>query len=289
MKKKLLVGLCISLALLGVYAAVKTYTAAIAEKRVNDAIAEVSDFVEITYQDVDVDLIGFNFILTGVQFSPMGTEETVKAQKIVVKSLDHKSDIPTFMDVSVEGIDIRQLKKDAPAMHELGYDNDLLLDLHFNYHYDKQNKVLELKKIGVGATGAGRLETRFHLGSIDLQTKNMFAILLAYPHITVRSAAAVYKDDSLAERLMRSAAKKENTDIREYRKELIRKIDLEIQEEKSGFNRSALTAIKGFLEDPGEISFSASPVRPQPLRSIIEVDHPRELIPMLNLHIESKP
>lgn len=289
MKKKLLIGCSVFVALIGIYAGVKLYASFIAGKRVNDAIAEVSDFVQITYEDVDVDLIGFDFILTGVHFSPLGTEETVKAEKIIVKSLDHKSDIPSFLNVSVEGIEIRQLKKNTPVMRELGYDSSLLVDLDINYHYDKQNKALEMKTISINATGAGRLATRFRLGRIDLQAKNLFAILLAYPYITVYRAAVVYKDDSLTDRLMRSAAKNENTDVGGYRNQVIGKIDQEIQDEKSHFNRTALNALKGFIEDPGEISISATPDRPQLLRSIIEVDHPRELIPMLNLIIESKP
>ncbi len=289
MKRLLLYGTGIFLALIGIYAGVKAYTAAIAEERVNDAIAEVSDFVSITYQDVDVDLIGFDFILTDVRFSPVGTAETVKARRIVVRSLDHQSEIPANLDVSVEGIAIRQLKKSAPAVLELGYDNDLLVDLDVSYNYDKPNRLLEINRISVDAAGAGRLEIRLYFGGIDLQTKNLFAILLAYPHITVNGAAVFYRDDSLTERWMQASAKQSNTDVQGYRNQLIEQIDQEIGEKDSDLSRSALKAIRGFIEDPGEISMVASPTRPQQLKRIIEVDHPGELIDMLNLRIESIP
>lgn len=287
MNKKLVLRVCTVLAVLGIYMGVKMVASNFAEKRVNESIAEVSDFVKIEYQRVDVDLVRFDFHLSDVLVSPIGTEEKVKVEKIVIKKLDHKSDIPAFLDVSVKGIEIRQLKKDAMAIRELGYDDELLLNFHFNYHYDKQKKELDIKKISVGADGAGRLETRFRLGNIDLNTKNIFAILFAYPRILIHGAKVIYKDNSLVERLMKFGARKENKDVNEYKKDMIQKIKEEIEKEKSDFNKTALNAIKDFVEDPRELSISASPERPQPLRDVIGVDNPKDLIQLLNIRIES--
>ena len=287
MNKKLVLRVCLALAVLGIYMGVKMVVSNIAEKRVNESIAEVSDFVEIEYRRVDVDLVRFDFHLSDVLVSPIGTEEKVKVEKIVIKKLDHKSDIPAFLDVAVKGIEIRQLKKDAMAIRDLGYEDELRLNLHFNYHYDKQKKELDVKKISVGADGAGRLETRFRFGNIDLNTKNMFAILLAYPRILIHDAKLIYIDNSLVERLMRSAARKENKDVKEYQKDLIQKINEEIEIEKSDFSKTALNAIKDFLENPRKLSISASPESPQSLKGIIDVDKPQDLIPLLNIRIES--
>ncbi len=286
MNKKLALRVCTVLVLLGIYMGVKMVASNFAEKRVNESIAEVSDFVKIEYQRVDVDLVRFDFHLSDVLVSPIGTEEKVKIEKIVIKKLDHKSDIPAFLDVAVKGIEIRQLKKDAMAIRELGYDDELLLNFHFNYHYDKQKKELNIKKISVGADDAGQLETQFRLGNIDFNTKNIFAILFAYPRILIHDAKVIYKDNSLVERLMKFGARKENKDVKEYKNDLLQKIKEEIEKEKSDFNKTALNAIKDFVEDPRELSISASPERPQPLRGVIGVDNPKDLIQFLKIRIE---
>lgn len=286
MNKKLVLRVCAVIALLGIFMGVKMVASNFAEKRVNETIAEVSDFVKIEYQRVDVDLVRFDFHLSDVLISLVGTEEKVKVAKIVIKKLDHQSDIPTFLDVAVKGIEIRQLKKNSMTIRELGYDDDLLLNFHFNYRYDKQKKELNVKKISVGADGAGQLEIQFRLGDIDLNTRNIIAILFAYPRILIHDVKVVYKDSSLVERLMKFGARKENQDVKEYKNDLLQKIKEEIEKEKNDFNKTALIAIKNFIEDPRKLSISAAPESPQPLKGIIDVDKPKDLIQLLNIRIE---
>ncbi len=288
MNKKLVLRVCAVIALLGIFMGVKMVASNFAEKRVNETIAEVSDFVKIEYQRVDVDLVRFDFHLSDVLISLVGTEEKVKVAKIVIKKLDHQSDIPTFLDVAVKGIEIRQLKKNSMTIRELGYDDGLLLNFYFNYRYDKQKKELNVKKISVGADGAGQLEIQFRLGDIDLNTRNIIAILFAYPRILIHDAKVIYKDSSLVERLMKFGARKENQDVKEYKSDLLQKIKEEIEKEKNEFNKTALNAIKNFVEDPKKLSISAAPESPQPLKGIIGVDKPKDLIQLLNIRIEAE-
>ena len=289
MKKKQIIGIGIVVVLIAIYFGTKMYASNVAEERVNLAIAKAANLVDVDYKKVSVDLLGMDVRITNILVSPAGAKEKIKIDEIIIHDIGDKSDIATFLSVSINGIELnlKELGKEAKGIRELGYTDKLLVNLNADYIYEKRKKELNVKKIGIGADDAGEINVSFHLGNIDLNPKEILGILFTYPQIILYEARVTYEDESLAERLIKLGAKQKNIDAKEFKIFLIQKIEKEIEREKDDFIKKALVEIKKFIDDPEEFSISVSPSKPYPLGRIMRVNDPKELIKLLNIRIKS--
>lgn len=289
MSKKQITGIGIAVVLIAIYLGVRMYASNVAEGKVNEAIAKAANFADIDYKKVSVDLLGMDVRISDILVSPANAKENIKIDEIIIHDLDNKSDIPTFLSMSCNGIElnIKDLGEDAKELKALGYNDKMMINLNADYTYDKEKKELDIKKIGIGADEAGEISVSLRLGNINLKPEEITILLFTFPQVIFHEAKIKYKDDSLAERLMKFGSQKEQTNVEDFKKSLMQKVEKEIEKEKDDFTKKALVEIKKFLEDPEEFSISASPSRPQPLGRIMRVDDPKDVIKLLNIQIKS--
>jgi len=315
MKKKQIIGICIVAVLIAIYFGVKMYASNIAEKRINFAIAKAVNFVDVDYKKVSVDLLGMDVRISDILVSPTFAKGKLKINEIIIHDIDSKSKIPSFLSVSIKGIEL-SLKEPWQVVEEirgLGYTDRLLINFNANYIYEKGKKEFNVKNIGIGVDGAGEINVSFYLGNINLNQKEIFVIPLMfmfglgtgggggsiatqsendpkgmYPHIILYEAKATYEDASLAERIIKYIAKDyKNINAEGLKMSFIQAIENEIKKEKDDFTKKALVAIKKFIDDPKELSISVSPSKPCPLGRIMRVDDLKDIIKLLNIRIKS--
>lgn len=289
MSKKQILGIGVLVALIAVYTGAKMYASGIAQAKVDKAIAKATDFADIDYKKVSVDLFGMDVKISGILVSPADSREKLKIDEIVIHDADEKADIPAFLSMSCNGIELNmdELGDDSEPLKELGYKDKMMVNLSIDYAYDKEKKEMDIKKIGLGADNAGEINISFRLGNISLASEEMAGLLFAFPQIIFHEAKIEYDDDSLAERLMKLGAREEHVTLEEFKTYLIDEIDAEIKNEQDDFTQKALKQIKSFLEDPKQLSISASPEKPYSFGSIMRTDTPKDIIKLLNIHIKS--
>lgn len=292
MNRKLVAAVGLGAVLLVIYLGVQWYADNAAEKELNAAIENARGLADVAYDDVHVDLISRDVRISDVRIAQKGgvQSENVRINEVVIRDMDTESeDMPAFMNFECSGIvlDIRELGKDARGFRELGYTDTLLLNLIVDYRYDKEKKMLDIRKLGVGADNMGELELHLRLGNLLLDPDQLFALFFTYPQITIHEAGIGYQDDSLAERMMQVSARERNMEMTEYQAELLREVDQEIEQETDPFTRNALNEIKEFIKDPDSFTISVSPPNPQPLGSLLQVPEPRDIIKLLNVQVES--
>ena len=86
---------------------------------------------------------------------------------------------------------------------------------------------------------------------------------------------------------MKLGAQKGQTNVKDFKKSLLQKLEKEIKKEKDDFTKKALVEVKEFLEDPEEFSILASPSKPYPIDRIMRVEDPKDVISLLNIQIKS--
>lgn len=294
MSKKKLIVICIAVVLtvvlIAVYFGVKFYASNVAEKKINEAIAKVVNFVDVDYKKVSVDLFGMNARISGVLVSPVRTKEKIRIDKIIIRDIDDKSYIPSFLSVSLKGIEVNLNwlgdVVDMKEIKELGYSDKLLFNFHIDYNYDKEKQELNIKKLAVGANDVGKISISLHLGNIGLDPKKILRLPFTYPQIILYKAKIDYKDESLAERYFKLEAKKEDMDLENYKRSQIQKIEKEIEKEKSKLIKKALVAIKKYIDNPKRLSIFVSPSKPQPFGRIMRTKD-KDLFKLLNIQIKS--
>ena len=289
MSKKQITSIGIAVVLIAIYLGVRMYASNVAEGQVNEAIAKAANFADIDYKKVSVDLPGMDVRISDILVSPANAKEKIKIDEIIIHDLDNKSDIPAFLSMSCNGIElnIKDLGENTKELKALGYNDKMMINLNADYTYDKEKKELDIKKIGIGADEAGEISVGFRLGNINLKPEEIAILLFTFPQVIFHEAKIKYEDNSLAERLMKLGAQKEQTSVENFKKSLMQKVEKEIEKEKDDFTKKALNEIKKFLEDPKEFSISASPSKPQPLGRIMRVDDPKDVINLLNIQIKS--
>lgn len=289
MSKKQITGISIVVALIAIFIGVKMYAANVAEAKVNKAIEKVANFVDIDYKNVSIDLIGMDVRVSGILVSPADAKEKIKIDEIVVYDIDDKSDLPAYLSMACNGIElnIKDLGEDARQLVELGYTDKLMVNVSADYFYDKEKKELDMKKLSIGADDVGKIILSFRLGNISLEPKELAGLLFTFPQLIFHEAKIEYNDDTLAERLIKLGAKEQQVSPEEFRKFLIENVETEIEQEKDEFVQNALKEVKEFLSDPKEFSISLSPPKPQPLGRIMRANDPKDMIKLLNIRIKS--
>jgi hypothetical protein len=289
MSKKQITGISILMVLIAIFIGIKMYATNVAEAKVNEAIAKAANFADIDYKNVSVDLLGMDVRISDILFSPAGSKEKLKIDEIVIHEIDDKADIPSFLSMSCNGIELNldKLGEDSKQLRELGYNDKMMVNLKVNYAYNKEKKEVVIKNIGIGANEAGQINVGFRLGNISLEPEEIAGLLFTFPQVIFHDAKIEYDDDSLAERLMKLGAKERQISFEDLKKSLIEDVETEIAKEEDDFTKKALSEIKAFLEDPKEFSISASPEKPYSFGRIMSTGGPKDVIKLLNIQIKS--
>lgn len=289
MNKKRVTIIGVAVLLIAVYFVIKIYASNHAEKIVDKSIAKIANFVDVDYKKVSVDLLGLNVHISDILVFTADAKEKIKIDEIIINDVDDKSNIPTFLSISINGIElnINELGEDAEEIRELGYSGKLLFNLSADYNYDQEKKELNVNRIGIGADKVGEINISMHLGNINLDPKQIIKILFTYPQIMLYEAKINYEDASLVQRLMKLEAQKNNKSVKDFKRSLIQNLKKEIEEEKDKFTKKALVEIKEFIDDPEEFSISVFPAKPKPLGRIMRCNDGKEAIKLLNVKIKS--
>ena len=289
MKQKQIIGIGAAIFLVAMYAGIKMYASSVAKEKVDIAIANIASYADVDYEDVSVDLFGLDVHISDVVVSSVGSREKVNISEIVLSDVDGESDIPLFLDISFNGVEIAidKFGNNAKELVELGYKDSILLNFSIEYHYNKENSEISLNKLKIGADDMGDLDISFRLGNIDLSPEGIQALLFTYPQITLLDAKISYDDDSLIERLVKSIAQKQDKSVKQIKNQAIKNIEKEIENEEDEFTKDALEEIKDFVDDPEEFTISIEPKNPLPLSRILSLRDPQVIIKILNVKIES--
>jgi DNA-binding transcriptional MerR regulator len=289
MNKKNMTAIVVAVVLIAGYFGAKMYASNRAEAKVDEAIAKAGNVADIEYKKVTVDLFGMDVRIVDLLVSPAKAKEKIKIAEIVIHDIDRTSDIPTFLSMTCNGIELnmQELGEHAKPIKELGYTDNVMVNLNADYHYDHEKKELNLKKLGLGADDAGEISISFRIGNINLQTKQIAALLFTFPQMIFNEAKLSFQDDSLTDRLMSRRAKQKGVNLEEFKQALIQEVEKEIDKERDQFTREALSEMKKFIEDPEELTISAFPSKPQPISHIMSAGDLKDLIKLLNIQIRS--
>lgn len=290
MKKKQIVVVGIILVLVGAYLGAKAYATKVARAKVDKAIANMAAYADVDYGNVSVNLFGMNVKVSDVVVSPAKSKEKYKIKEIVIHNTGNSdsSGIPSELSLSFKGIeiDLKSLGRDAKLAREMGYKDKLSLDTDIAYTYDSKEKELTVHKLAVSASDAGKIGLSFKLGNINLDSKNVFGLLMGYPQVMLYKAEIYYDDDSLMERVFKLQAKQMGMSLKDYKSMLINEIDNGLKTAKNQLHKKVLTAIKKFINKPDKLVITVSPSKPQPIGRI-ERTSIEEVVKLLNIQVEA--
>ncbi|MEI6746291.1 MAG: hypothetical protein WCL34_10035 [Methylococcaceae bacterium] len=289
MSKKQIAAIGFTVFLIVTYIGVEMYVSNIAEEKVNNAIAKAANFADINYKKVSVDLLGMDVRISDITISPTDSKKKLKIDEIVIRDIDDKANVPTFLSVSFNGIELNmaELGEKEELLRKLDYSDKMMVNLNLDYVYNEEKTEIDIKKIGMGADEVGEITASFRLGNISLKPEEIAGLLFNFPQLIFHEAKIEYKDDSLVERLMRLGSEGKKVSVEDFKRSLIQYVEEEVIEEKDDFMKKMLSEFKDFLDSPRKISISASPSKPQPFGRIMNTT-PKDVVELLNIQVKSE-
>jgi hypothetical protein len=255
------------------------------EKRLDKIVQESQG--AFSYENASVDLLGLDVHIDGVRIHDGGRD--VNIDEIIIHSYDEKSEVPQFMDVEVNGIELdMQAINNDPALGKvvkgLGYEK-LEANMAMDYKVDSKKKLFNLKEFSFAIKDAGELELSAEIyGVSSLQE---FGNYFMRPQMLKLGDISVsYEDDSLVERIIKMNAQEAGMDVSSYKEKLLTGIEREIEKAKAKNEDEKvdiLEEIYDFLDNPKEFEVSIEPKEPVSFAKLSRLsnDEIKEL-----LHIE---
>lgn len=286
--KKVIFGIGLILLLVG-YFGFKMYAASVAEERINLAIAEASEFVDIDYDDVSVDAMGLDVRISNVTIAQGDDPEKIKIEEVVVHDIDGSSEMPLFMSICLKGMKLENALKptEIAQLKEYGYDEELLTDISIDYLYDEDAKELTVKKFSGNTDNLGKMDLSLHISNINLNPEMTLEQFLQNEKAMIHGAIINYTDDSFFNRIIEVEAKKAHKSPTELKQILMQELEKSTKGQEDQFTQDVISAVKKFVENPKKFSISINPDKPVIFNRLMRTKNPQALIDLLNLEVKS--
>lgn len=218
MNKKIISGIVIA-GLAASYVGGKIYATNRVEQKINEQIAEASQFADIEYSALSVEPIFQTVQLRDITITPNdGISKPIYINEVILNDVDTESEVPESLDIVFNGIriDINELGTAAGNLQQLGYQNDLMLN--FSTKYQLANNKLDWS-FALSADKIGQLDYNLNLANVQFDQAQPMSLLFGYPQFQLTSAEVTYTDKSLVERIFKKEAEASELTVEEFKLE----------------------------------------------------------------------
>lgn len=262
-----------------------------AEAQLTKTLEDVKPFMDVNYDAVDVGLLSGKLTISDVTFASKLSGENISVDEIVIHDVDQDHSIPRFMTVSINGItaEIPKNGKVARDLKKLGYENQLVGDIHLSYHYDFTEKELEIDELSTTIDDMGEVTIDLHLGNLPSTMASSFFGRSLMEQVVLHEANIKYEDDSLTERKLKIDAERMGVSTADLKKEITADIEKEIAKTQSKKAKSFLKEIIEFIDDPEELAISINPEEPTSMKTLLRTQGRQtdDLVKLLNIDVEA--
>ncbi len=289
MNKKVIAGVGVVGGAIALLAGAQIYVSKAAQKEVDEAISSVSELVDIDYKKVNASLLGGGTRVKDITLSPVGTGETFNVDEVVVYNYDEKGDIPTYLNVAVNGMALKvaDLGENAASLKEFGYGDTLSVNFATEYQYEEDEKEVRLKKFQVGAEDMGDFDMTLYLSNISLDAASVASMPFSLFGMVFHEAQINYKDDSFVTRVFDTAAAANGVSVDEFKKEAIADLNKSLAEGDETLSQELVDEMTDFINDPDGFSVSIDPENPVPVSDLMGAGGTEDIIELLNVQFKS--
>ncbi|MEL6158808.1 MAG: hypothetical protein AAGJ95_03990 [Cyanobacteria bacterium J06554_11] len=288
MNKKVLAGVGVG-SVLALFFGGKAVVSHVAAKEIDKAIEEVSGFVDVDYQKVDVSLLGRGTTVKNMVITPVASGVPITVDEMTLYDYKDKNEVPTYLNLAVKGISLspEALGDNAELFSELGYEKDLSADFATEYEYKEGEKTVRLKQLQLGADKVGNVEMNFRFSNVSLDQTAIESLPFSLFGMEFHEAKITYNDDSFMERLFETTAAAEGISVEEAKSAAIQGLEQELEAGDNPLPDAFVSEMKDFINEPDSFSLTFAPAEPVPFSRFASVGGPEEMIELLNVKFES--
>lgn len=287
--KRVLIMIGVAIASALIYTGAQAHINSKAEEKINQVISSWQAIgAEVDYGDISVGLMAGDVAVSDIAIK--GDGKKISVDEFIIHSIDEESSIPSFINASVNGINVNTDTLELAQqkyLEALGYAGEISTNMGLDYHYDKVNKTFKLNGLFIGADDVGELSATLELANVNFDPGNPFMLLMSYHTINLVSAEFSFEEDSLVSRIFNRDAYRANRTEIEHKERFFESLDKEIARARTDFTRDAMTEFRKFVADPDEITISIKPDAPISLREIERLKSPEDMVKKLGMKVSS--
>jgi hypothetical protein len=219
----------------------------------------------------------------GLTLKPKGRPNEYRIGELVVHRYDNQHPMPNFAHIEARGVKLDMTSLPDPRaavfLGMMGYQN-LTADLEVNYDYQPAAKTVSVAfREDVKDMGEIKL-------NLDLNNVAVEQALFTYPAIELKRAELTYRDESLADRLLKMAAAQSGLSEKDLVARVKAQLDQKLSQTKVRLQAKALAEIKHFLDNRGSLTVSMEPAQPVRIADLKGLA-PDAAAERLNVHVTS--
>jgi len=283
MKKLMLLG-CGVLLLAGIAVGAKLFVGQMVDTKLRQVTERVKDRADIGFQDVELEIMGLNLVVRGVDVV-LPTGQKAFIEKVIVHDMDVKNKPPLNAVVDLEGFTLavneENFGREYEAIRELGYEK-ILADVHLDYVYNPAQKNLQLKEFVADAPGIARVQAALSLSSFELaKVRN-----LELDDLVIERLRFSYKDRSF----LRKIVEMTQTDEQEIIEFLVAGLREDIQRARARQQHDAaktLQEVISFIETPHDLEIDVVLGGQTAMQQIMTSKKITEIVKLFSIRVEA--
>jgi hypothetical protein len=293
MKIKVTIAVAV-LAVVGGYLLLQQQAERGVRRQVETVALRIPDVTAVDYASARIDWPSGEIRIRQVSVSLKDPVESVHIDEVRVHAVDTAHEVPDHLDVEILGVHLLssqpRLQLLQPYLAEAGYD-ELALDLHLVYRYDRNRRLLAIEKLEVAADDVGILNLNAVFGNVDLPrlVKNLtdrIYLITALPGVSVAGAELSYADDTLARRLLEAWSRRTHQTPQEAARTLDTALENRFGPADRPLKQEALSALKSFIAAPGTLRMAAAPPAPVAFLRFLWTRSPADIVELLHIQVE---
>ena len=291
MKRKNILLITIALFILagGLYFTAERYITGKAEKKIELLVLKADEYVKIKYGKVRFFLFKNDLEISDLTLT-IDNENKLTIEKAVINKIDSKAKIPSYLDISLQEIDIVTGTNESYInrfFNFLGYKEKMPLNLKLDYKYIKETGNFNINALELFSENAGKLTCSFTFSNLIFENASFLNGLFSEDNpVLIESATIKLTDNSITGKSLYTVSQLIKMDLPDFRKLLDMQIDFYLKQINSNMSSESIAKIKNFIAKPDEIVFASSPAEPVPLYTFyINYNKPFKLLNILNFQV----
>ncbi|HIJ56345.1 MAG TPA: hypothetical protein HPQ03_09490 [Deltaproteobacteria bacterium] len=291
-KKSICYGALIIIGIFILYFGVKIYTEKTVQRNIDNEIRKITQFADVKYDDLQVDILGPSIRLKDVVITPKFWKEEIRIDEGVFYDLKNEDGIPSNIRFNLEGIHFKITRPNSflkPYIDSMGLEN-VKADLECAVSYDKKDRILNVKQIKLGAGGVGKAQLSLRLKNFDPETigslpQNIVLLLITLSGVSIESAEIKYQDETLMDKIITVAARQKSQQADDYYQSIVQRLEQAFENETDPDVKTAIKGILDFMKKKDKVSIMVAPKRPVPIGKLYWIRDLKRLVDLLGIKI----
>lgn len=256
-------------------------------EKVREIADKYSSIVKIDFKDAMINPFDESIYIDGVNLDfAMGS--AISVGRVHISGIDREHRIPRYMHFKAEKVSIpvtfMNFGSSFSSLEKMGY-RALGFDLGADYIYEDQNNRFILKKLELDGKDLASLNIALGLEHVKLDKPGISGFI----GTRIYSGGIIFKDHSLAERVLDFLAQEESLSRKDYTSRLVERVEflkLKARERGYSYAEDFYGTFQNVLKNPSDFSLKISPEDATPLLYIFMGRDLDEIIDLYRIQLD---